>query len=136
MKITETCLYAKNLDEAESFYSGIMNFEMIAKDEGRHLFYRCENGMLLIFNPDDTISRQTEVGGSEVPLHGAKGQVHVAFSVEQDQYDDWKDKIEGHGIIIESEIVWSSGIRSFYFRDPSGNSLEIICGNMWSPSGG
>lgn len=135
MKITETCLYAKNLDEAESFYSGIMNFEMIAKDEGRHLFYRCENGMLLIFNPEDTISRQTEVDGSEVPLHGAKGPVHVAFSVEQDHYDDWKDKIEGHGIIIESEIVWREGIRSFYFRDPSGNSLEIISGDMWNTSG-
>lgn len=135
MKITETCLYAKNLDEAEAFYSDLMNFEMIAKDEGRHLFFKCENGMLLIFNPEDTINRQTFVDGKSIPLHGSTGPGHVAFSVEHESYNEWKEKIEAHGINIESEIVWNENIRSFYLRDPAGNSLEIIRGDMWSIAG-
>jgi len=51
ISITETCLYAESLDAAEHFYSDVMGFELVMKEEGRHLFYKCDNGMLLIFNP-------------------------------------------------------------------------------------
>lgn len=131
LKITETCLYAKNLDEAEHFYSNLMNFELVAKEELRHLFYKCENGMLLIFNPDHTSRQQTDVHGNPIPLHGASGAVHIAFSVDQNRYKKWKNRLNEHGVDIESEVIWSSETRSFYFRDPAGNSLEIITGNMW-----
>jgi catechol 2,3-dioxygenase-like lactoylglutathione lyase family enzyme len=134
ISITETCLYAESLEKAEHFYSEVMGFELVMKEKERHLFYKCENGMLLIFNPRHTSNVQTEVNGKPVPLHGAKGPGHIAFSVENDAYDEWKTRLRKKNIEIESEIEWPGNARSFYFRDPAGNSLEIITGNMWKLS--
>jgi len=131
MKITETCLYVDNLSEAERFYSGVMEFELIRKEEDRHLFYRCENGMLLLFNPESTLHESEENSDNPVPRHGAIGSGHVAFTVSSESYSNWKSHLQNHNLKIESEIQWSGGSKSFYFRDPSGNSLEIIKGDMW-----
>lgn len=131
LNIAETCIYTTDLDEAEKFYSDLMGLQLLKKDDERHLFYKCNNGMLLIFNPHHTLNMKTEVNSSPVPLHGAKGPGHLAFSVESDNYNEWKEKLTNNGIEIESEIVWTDDVRSFYFRDPAGNSLEIIAGNMW-----
>ncbi|CAN5293252.1 VOC family protein [soil metagenome] len=131
ISITETCLYTDDLEKAERFYSGVMGFELVMKEEERHLFYKCANSMLLIFNPQHTRNIETDVNGDPVPLHGAEGPGHIAFSVGDDDYESWKRKLLKHNISIESEIEWPDNVRSFYFRDPAGNSLEIITGDMW-----
>jgi len=134
ISITETCLYADDLEKAEQFYSELMGFELVMKEKERHIFYKCENSMLLIFNPHHTSNEQTEVNGKPVPLHGARGPGHIAFSVKSDDYIDWKTKLRNQNIEIESEIDWPGNARSFYFRDPAGNSLEIITGDIWKLS--
>jgi catechol 2,3-dioxygenase-like lactoylglutathione lyase family enzyme len=35
------------------------------------------------------------------------------------------------GIEIEREVGWDEGGRSIYFRDPAGNSVELIEGEAW-----
>jgi catechol 2,3-dioxygenase-like lactoylglutathione lyase family enzyme len=35
------------------------------------------------------------------------------------------------GVPIEQEHQWPGGARSLYFRDPSGNSLELITRGAW-----
>lgn len=132
--ITETCLYAVDLIEAEHFYSDLMGFQLVMKEDERHLFYKCTNSMLLIFNPQHTLNIKTDVNGDPVPLHGAEGPGHVAFSVDEEDYESWKIKLLKHNIAIESEIEWPGNVHSFYFRDPAGNSLEIITGDMWKLS--
>ncbi|REL33688.1 glyoxalase/bleomycin resistance/extradiol dioxygenase family protein [Rhodohalobacter sp. SW132] len=131
MKITETCLYADDLEKAESFYSGVMKFDLIQKEKQRHLFYRCENGMLLIFDPNSTLRESSDGSKNPVPRHGATGSGHIAFTVSPENYSNWKGRLQKQNIEIESEIKWPGGSESFYFRDPSGNSLEIIKGDMW-----
>ena len=32
---------------------------------------------------------------------------------------------------IEQEVDWPRGGRSFYFRDPAGNSLELATPRIW-----
>jgi catechol 2,3-dioxygenase-like lactoylglutathione lyase family enzyme len=32
---------------------------------------------------------------------------------------------------IEAEVVWPTGGRSLYFRDPAGNSIELITRGSW-----
>ena len=49
--ILETCLYADDLAAAESFYREVFGLERVTRSEGRHVFFRCGSGMLLIFNP-------------------------------------------------------------------------------------
>ncbi len=37
-----------------------------------------------------------------------------------------------HGIAIEADFDWPNGAHSIYFRDPSGNSLEIAEPKLWN----
>lgn len=129
--ILETCLYAENLDEIEAFYSALPGIEFVSKEEGRHVFFKCGDGMLLIFNPDHTAAIQTEINGSKIPLHGAKGDGHIAFGIQKEELDNWKDFFQQNKIHIESEVVWPNGSVSLYFRDPAGNSLELVSPDIW-----
>src|SRR6266700_6834220 len=66
-RILETSLYAEDLDRAELFYTKVLGLELFAKEPDRHVFFRCGDQMLLIFNPARTI-RETEVAP-----HGTTG---------------------------------------------------------------
>lgn len=131
MKIAETCLYAENLEEIEQFYTQILELEIAMKEENRHIFFHCENSMLLIFNPEHTRNVQTDMDGSPIPLHGATGPGHLAFGVPADEFEDLKSDLRKKDVSIESEVDWPNKSRSFYFRDPANNSLEIITNDMW-----
>ena len=52
--ILETVLYARDLGAIEDFYRRALGLEPFAKAEGRHVFYRLGEQVLLIFNPDAT----------------------------------------------------------------------------------
>lgn len=127
--ILETCLYVDDLDAAEAFYTRVLGLRLIGKEVGRHLFFRCGNDMLLIFNPDKTLAAD-----NEVPTHGARGPVHVAFAVREDEIDDWREHLGAHGVPIEQEVTWPHGGHSIYFRDPAGNSLELATPALWGLS--
>jgi catechol 2,3-dioxygenase-like lactoylglutathione lyase family enzyme len=130
-KILETCIYAEDMDAAASFYGEMLELEQISSEENRHIFYKCGDGMLLIFNPGHTSNEQTYVDGSPVPLHGAKGPVHLAFAVEENDLHKWKKRLAFYDIEIESEVNWPNGCKSIYFRDPSGNSIELVSSGLW-----
>ena len=76
--ILETVLYAVDLDATEAFYGKALGMHPFAKVAGRHLFYRCGNQVLLIFNPQATV-HGSPVTGLPVPPHGATGDGHVCF---------------------------------------------------------
>lgn len=129
--ILETALYARDLNEAESFYGDILGLERIAKVEGRHVFFRCGEGVLLIFNPEKTLDPPSPGSRLPVPPHGAKGDGHVAFSATADEITRWKAHLQSHGIAVEADFEWPNGGRSIYFRDPEGNSLEFTEPRIW-----
>jgi len=124
-QILETCLYAEDLIQAESFYQTILGLELFAKEAGRHLFFKCGRQMFLIFNPAKTAEE------SDAAPHGAHGPGHVAFAVPMAKLDDWKSHLKSKGVEIEKEVKWPNGGRSFYFRDPAGNSLELASPLVW-----
>lgn len=130
--ITETSIYAENLDEAREFYKMLPGLELIAEEQGRHLFFKCGSRMLLIFNPKHTSIEQTDVDGQMVPLHGSRGATHIAFSIQNEDLEKWRDFFKKNSIPIESEITWPNGITSLYFRDPAGNSLEVVSPELWN----
>lgn len=129
--IIETCIYAQNLDEAQQFYSSLPGLELVSEEDERHLFYRCGAQMLLVFNPEHTAAVQTEADGSAIPLHGCRGQGHIAFSIKNSDVEKWRSFFEENGIEIESEVSWPNGSVSLYFRDPAGNSLEVVSPDIW-----
>jgi catechol-2,3-dioxygenase len=123
--IQETCLYASNLSEVKSFYKKLPGIQLHSEEPGRHLFFKTGSGMLLVFNPDETLKE------GDVPSHGANGSVHAAFAVPQGTMDQWKAHLRDHDIEIEQDKTWPNGTRSLYFRDPAGNSLELITKDLW-----
>lgn len=125
LRVLETCLYVDNLDAAQHFYGEVLGLPLVKREADRHLFFRCGDGMLLIFNPDETLK------SADVPAHGARGPGHVAFAVAPEELDRWKARFYTTGIPIEAEIRWPNGARSLYVRDPAGNSVELATPSLW-----
>lgn len=129
--ILESALYVDDLDAAETFYRNIMGLERIAKAEGRHVFFKCGQGVLLLFDPAQTVKPPAPDAKLPVPPHGASGQGHLCFAGTENEIERWKAHLERQGVAIEADFRWPSGGRSIYFRDPAGNSLEIANPKIW-----
>ena len=130
--IMETALYVDDLEGAENFYSHVLGLEKIYGVAGRLLTFRCEESILLVFNPDHTEREQTVINGGIIPLHGTRGQGHMAFRVHKNELDSWRAHFRNARVPIESEVSWPNGAHSIYFRDPAGNSLELATPEMWT----
>jgi catechol 2,3-dioxygenase-like lactoylglutathione lyase family enzyme len=128
--ILETCLYAGDLDAAERFYTDVLGLTLHSKQSGRHVFFRCGEQMVLIFNPSES-SKPATHNGLDVPLHGTTGAGHLCFAVREASLPAWQTQLARHGVAIEKIIDWPGGGRSIYFRDPAGNSLELATPRIW-----
>jgi len=124
-RVLETILYVDDLEAARAFYQVVMRFELYSQKHGVFVFFRCGNGMLLLFNPDAASENVS------IPAHGAKGPGHACFAVAEIELDRWKQHLLNHGIGIEQDVAWPNGARSIYFRDPTGNSLELATPKIW-----
>jgi catechol 2,3-dioxygenase-like lactoylglutathione lyase family enzyme len=125
-EILEACVYAEDLDAAERFYTSVLGMEVIARVEGRHVFFRCGGRVFLVFNP-----ARTREGGGAIPAHGAEGGGHVCFAMRADEVEEWRAHLQASGVEVESDYTWPGGGRSLYFRDPAGNSLELGTPAIW-----
>lgn len=128
--ILETVLYAEDLDAAEAFYGGVLGLRRVSRNGDRHVFFRCGDQMLLIFDPRASAAPLPE-GSLPVPRHGADGPGHACFRASAEEIADWRAHLETQGVTIESDFEWPQGGRSIYFRDPAGNSLEFAEPRMW-----
>jgi catechol 2,3-dioxygenase-like lactoylglutathione lyase family enzyme len=126
LRIKETCLYVKDLEEAKKFYGQVLQLPLISYLPDKHIFFRAGQSVLLIFNPDDSKNKTSP------PAHFANGKQHFAFEVSEKDYLKAKEEIIAKGIKITDEVTWKSGKKSFYFNDPAGNVLEIVPDNgIW-----
>ena len=124
-QIKETSLYVKDLENTRKFYEGKLGFKVIARVDGRHIFFRAGDSILLCFLSDATKSEGL------LPSHFATGKIHIAFEVALEEYFKCKAEIKLAGIEIIQEQQWRSGLKSFYFRDPDGHLLEILQEGVW-----
>lgn len=123
--IVETCLYADDLDRAAAFYRDVLGLIESERSAGRHVFFPVGDGMLLLFNAQETQR------GHTLPSHGASGPGHVALGVKAGELDVWRSRLAEHGVTIEQEVDWPRGGKSLYFRDPAGNSVELVTPGVW-----
>jgi catechol 2,3-dioxygenase-like lactoylglutathione lyase family enzyme len=128
--IVETAIYVDDLGAAEAFYRDVLGLEVIGREAGRHVFFRVGNGVLLAFNPEATLR------GDLLPPHGARGPGHFALGVRAEALDGWRARLAAQGVAVEKEVRWPRGGRSLYFRDPAGNSVELVTPGLWGLPGG
>jgi catechol 2,3-dioxygenase-like lactoylglutathione lyase family enzyme len=124
--VHEAALYTHDLDAAERFWRRL-GLPLIGRAVGRHVFFRAGRDLLLVFDP-----RATAEPGGAVPPHGGAGEGHVALAVpDAAALEAWRTRLELADVPVEAETSWPSGGRSLYFRDPAGNSVELITRGSW-----
>jgi catechol 2,3-dioxygenase-like lactoylglutathione lyase family enzyme len=123
--IKETCLYIEEIDRTEKFYHQLLGLPVYNKIDGKLIFFRAGESMLLCFVNGTTTSQ------SKLPPHAASGSIHFAFEVAKEEYQNWKNYLESKSIEIEHEQEWKNGLKSFYFRDPDGHLAEILMEGVW-----
>jgi catechol 2,3-dioxygenase-like lactoylglutathione lyase family enzyme len=129
--ILESALYVDDLDKAEAFYGEVLGLTRITRAEGRHVFFRCGDGVLLLFNADATEIPPPADASLPVPPHGTRGPGHLCFRAGGEEIEVWRHDLEKKGVAIEADFEWPNGGRSIYFRDPAGNSLEFAEPKIW-----
>jgi catechol 2,3-dioxygenase-like lactoylglutathione lyase family enzyme len=123
--IKETCLYINDIEQTAYFYHRILGLEIYNKIDGKLIFFRAGESMLLCFLNGTTENQ------SKLPPHYAKGNIHFAFEVHNSEYENWKNYLKNSGIKIEFEQQWKNELMSFYFRDPDMNLVEILMEGVW-----
>jgi catechol 2,3-dioxygenase-like lactoylglutathione lyase family enzyme len=125
--VYETVVYGPDVQALVSFYGDILGLRLV--DEMAELgatFRLADGSTLLVFDP-----RRAAVPGRAVPSHGTSGSGHVAFAIEEGERKRWVAYLQDRGVAIESELTWGSGGISIYVRDPAGNSVELVDGEVW-----
>ena len=121
-RVCETVVDVHDLEAATAFYRDVLGLREV--DDGA--LRLDDGGMLLIFDPE-----RSSQPGRPVPSHGPSGgSVHVAFAV--DELEPWRERLAAAGVELEQEHEWArGGSRSLYVRDPAGNSVELVEGDLW-----
>jgi catechol 2,3-dioxygenase-like lactoylglutathione lyase family enzyme len=129
--LVETAVYADDLNQAERFYREVLGLELLSAEEGRHVFFRVgDQDVLLVFRSQATRR------GDRLPGHGTDGAGHFAMGISSADLDAWRDWLLAHDVVIEHEESWPLGGKSLYFRDPAGNSVELITPGVWGLASG
>jgi catechol 2,3-dioxygenase-like lactoylglutathione lyase family enzyme len=66
-KIIETCIYSSNLKEMREFYKDKLGLELVSVEVNRHIFFKTEEHMLLIFPKVTTYEKDTKHGAITPP---------------------------------------------------------------------
>lgn len=119
--VAEVALYVADLTRARAFYKEVLGLVETAVFTDAAFLQTSPHDTLILFDREKLIGRD-----SPIPGHGASGQGHVALAIPPEEMDDWRTRLETHGVTIEHEQTWPQGTRSLYFRDPDENSLELI----------
>jgi catechol 2,3-dioxygenase-like lactoylglutathione lyase family enzyme len=129
LRVYETVVYASDVDCTAAFYRDVLDLRQIQGPDEHSAALRLGDGsVLLIFDPG-----RSSTAGRAVPAHGALGAGHVAFGVGPGALSGWRRRLSELGVALEQEQRWGDNGESLYFRDPAGNSVELVEGEIWAP---
>jgi catechol 2,3-dioxygenase-like lactoylglutathione lyase family enzyme len=124
--LLEASLYYDAAMEAPmaELYEQVLGLREVARwPDGRAL--RLGDAVVLLFERESLAERAGPIAD-----HGSWGPGHACFRVSAGDYEGWKRRL-AERVEIVHEHEWSGGHRSFYFRDPAGNLLEIADADLW-----
>jgi catechol 2,3-dioxygenase-like lactoylglutathione lyase family enzyme len=128
-RVYETVLYGDDLAGLVGFYRDVLELRLVdPMDELGAAFRLADGAILLVFD-----RARSSQAGRTVPSHGTEGPGHIAFTVPESSLDDWRAAFAAAGVEIEQEVDWRRGGHSVYVRDPAGNSVELVSGEIWAP---
>lgn len=119
--VAEAVLYVDDLHEAVRFYRDVLQLPVSASFGDAAFLQTGEESTLIIFDRSRLAERE-----SPIPAHGTDGPGHVALAIRGREMAAWRRRLQKQGVDIEHEQDWPQGTHSIYFRDPAGNSVELI----------
>lgn len=148
--VNHIALTCEDMRRTVDFYSGLLGMPLIKtitlpRGMGQHFFFDIGNGGSLAFfwfrdappsQPGVTHPANLVGRGSFVTAHASMN--HLAFNVPEDKLEEYRRKLEAAGVTcspvlnhddseqqVSREITPSTFVRSIYFQDPDGFTLEF-----------
>jgi catechol 2,3-dioxygenase-like lactoylglutathione lyase family enzyme len=134
------------------FYTNVLGMPLIKSLDlpgggGQHFFFDAGNGDCVAFfwfadAPDRVpgLSSPAAIPGIGEITSAVSTMNHLAFHVPAEKFDDYRQRLKAKGVRVgpvlnhdESEMQVSATVhpgvyvRSFYFQDPDGITLEFAC---------
>jgi catechol 2,3-dioxygenase-like lactoylglutathione lyase family enzyme len=150
--INHVALVCSDMARTVEFYSGVLGMPLIKSLDlpggmGQHFFFDAGNGDCVAFfwfadapDPVPGISSPAAIPGIGDITSAVSSMNHLAFHVPADQFDAYRQRLKDKGVRVgpvlnhdESPAQVSATmhpgvyVRSFYFHDPDGITLEFAC---------
>ena len=150
--INHVALVCSDMERTVDFYTNVLGMPLIKAIDlpdgmGQHFFFDAGNGDCVAFfwftealdgEPGSTLPAALPGLGSIVSAVGSMN--HLAFNVPEEKFDEYRQRLKAKGVKLgpvlnhdESPMQASPTVhpgvyvRSFYFQDPDGITLEFAC---------
>lgn len=124
----EASIRVNDLKGMQSFYEDVVGLEVLRQEED-YVFFKIAEGYkghtqnLALFEAGNRIFLEDKspiVNPQKSTLH------HIAFNVALEDFESEKRRLEGLGVKVQAtEHAWIH-VRSLYFADPEGNTVEFV----------
>ena len=125
--VLETTLYhdGGGREAIERFYGEVLGLPAVAGwPDG--VAFRVGAGVLLLFDRERLAERPGPIAD-----HGSSGPGHACLRAADGEFERWRQRLDAAGVAIVHDHDWSGRGRSFYFKDPAGNLLEVADRDIW-----
>jgi len=124
----EVSIRVKDLNAMHKFYEEVVGLEMLRRDES-FVFFKVAEGYgghtqnLALFDVTNISllnPRTPQISAEQTTLH------HIALNVALEDFEAEKMRLDGLGLKVNATVHEWLHVRSLYFSDPEGNTLEFV----------
>jgi catechol 2,3-dioxygenase-like lactoylglutathione lyase family enzyme len=127
--VYESVLYGDDVPALAAFYQDVLGLRVVEGPDDLLAAIRLPDATMLLLFHRGLAARPDRLA----PAHGTDGPGHIAFRINADDVDAWRETLRARHVAVERTIEWDDTRRSLYFRDPAGNSVELAGGELWAP---